>query len=379
MTLSSRANLMILGTLFAITAFDTLLLSFATPGLISSYGYSRTEAGILGTSLMVGVGTGSVILGSISDRIGRKPVIYTSVLLFSVSMGLMSLSQKIEFLAVLLFLSGVGLGGSLTMTITTLPEVIDRPIEKYMCYLESFWGVGALMIVVTFNIVPENSLKGLFLAGMLPAALLPVFRMLPDVKSEKTEISGNIRTLFTDYRSLTAVIWLIWFCGIYTYYGVFLWLPDVWISSNFGSLINLLIPIYGIQIISPLLLSVLSDETNTEKLLFSYAVFAGFSVLFFTKVSDPAFRFLSILLASFFSIGTWVLLILVTQKTYPQNIRGLGVGTSAGVGRIGGIVAPSVTGFLMDRTGGFTIPFMIFAVLFYLQSGLALYVRKLRS
>ncbi len=377
--LSSRRNLLILGTLFAITAFDTLLLSFATPALISSYGYSRTEAGILGTSLMIGVGIGSIILGSFSDKVGRKPVIYASVLLFSASMGFMSLSQKIEFLAFLLFLSGVGLGGSLTMTITTLPEVIDRPLERYMCYLESFWGAGALMIVVAYNIVPENSLKGLFLAGMLPAALLPIFRMLPDVKSERTMISGNIRTLFTSYRNLTAVIWLIWFCGIYTYYGVFLWLPDVWISSNFGSVINLLIPVYGIQIVSPLLLSAISNETNTENLLFSYAVFAGLAIILFTTVSDPAFRFLSILLASFFSIGTWVLLILVTQKTYPQSIRGLGVGTSAGIGRIGGIVAPSVTGFLMDRTGGFAVPFMIFAVLFYIQSSLALYVRRLRS
>ena len=203
--------------------------------------------------------------------------------------------------------------------------------------------------------------------------------MLPDVRSERAKISGNVRTLLTEYRNLTIVIWLIWFCGIYTYYGVFLWLPDVWLSSNFGSLISLLIPVYGIQIVSPLLLSVLSKETNTEKLLFIYAILAGFSIIIFTTVSNSTIRFLSILLASFFSIGTWVLLILVTQKTYPQNIRGLGVGTSAGVGRIGGIVAPSMTGFLRDRTGGFAAPFLIFSLLFYFQSALALYVRKLRE
>ncbi len=379
MTLRSRTNLLILGTLFAITAFDTLLLSFATPNLIENYGYSRTEAGMLGTSLMVGVGAGSIIFGSLSDRTGRKPVIYASVLLFSTSMGLMSLSQRIEFLALFLFLSGMGLGGSLTMTITTLPEVIDRPVEKYMCYLESFWGVGALMIVIAYNLISKSELGNLFLVGLFPAILLPVFRMLPDVRSERAKISGNVRTLLTEYRNLTIVIWLIWFCGIYTYYGVFLWLPDVWLSSNFGSLISLLIPVYGIQIVSPLLLSVLSKETNTEKLLFIYAILAGFSIIIFTTVSNSTIRFLSILLASFFSIGTWVLLILVTQKTYPQNIRGLGVGTSAGVGRIGGIVAPSMTGFLMDRTGGFAAPFLIFSLLFYFQSALALYVRKLRE
>ena len=379
MTLRSRTNLLILGMLFAITAFDTLLLSFATPSLIENYGYSRTEAGMLGTSLMVGVGAGSIIFGSLSDRTGRKPVIYASVLLFSTSMGLMSLSQRIEFLALFLFLSGMGLGGSLTMTITTLPEVIDRPVEKYMCYLESFWGVGALMIVIAYNLISKSDLGNLFLVGLFPAILLPVFRMLPDVRSERAKISGNVRTLLTEYRNLTIVIWLIWFCGIYTYYGVFLWLPDVWLSSNFGSLISLLIPVYGIQIVSPLLLSVLSKETNTEKLLFIYAVLAGFSIIIFTTVSNSTIRFLSILLASFFSIGTWVLLILVTQKTYPQNIRGLGVGTSAGVGRIGGIVAPSVTGFLMDRTGGFAAPFLIFSLLFYFQSALALYVRRLRE
>ncbi len=379
MALNSRVNLIILGTLFAITAFDTLLLSFAIPSLITNYGYSRTEAGMLGTALMTGVGVGSIVFGSISDRIGRKPVIYFSVILFSASMGTISLTNKIELLASLLFLSGMGLGGSLTMTITTLPEVIDKPIEKYMCYLESFWGVGALMIVITYNLISGSELRYLFIAGLLPVLLLPIFRRLTDVKSKRSEIYGNIRTLFTEYRYLTIVIWLIWFCGIYTYYGVFLWLPDVWISSNFGSVISLLIPVYGIQILSPLLLSILSTEKNTEKLLFSYAILAGLTIILFVTFNDPSVRFSSILFASFFSIGTWVLLILVTQKTYPQSIRGLGVGTSAGIGRIGGIVAPSVTGFLMDRTGSFVLPFFIFSLLFFFQSFLALYVKRLKK
>ncbi|RLI79871.1 hypothetical protein DRP05_02690 [Archaeoglobales archaeon] len=375
--MSSRFNLIILGTLFGITAFDTLLLAFAIPRLISEYGFSHSAAGLLGTILMAGVGVGAVVLGALSDVVGRRKVIFSSIIIFTLSTGLLSFTGSYSFFAVFLFSSGFGLGGGLTLSIAYLPEVIEESLDKYMCYFESFWGVGALSIVTASYFLVQSPLAELFLIGALPIALLPLFYKLPDVRvEERKSVSGNVRNLIFSYGKITIIIWSIWFCGVFTYYGVFLWLPSIMMSEMGYTIGNtILIPIYGIQIVSPLVLSLIIKENNTERLLAAYSFVAAISTLLF--IYSKTLMFVGMLTTSFFSIGGWVLLILTTQKSYPQSIRGLGVGSAASVGRVGGIIAPYLTGYLMDVYGTFKIPFWIFVLLFLIMAMLALSIRFL--
>ncbi|MBO8182708.1 MAG: MFS transporter [Archaeoglobus sp.] len=365
----------ILGTLFGVTAFDTLLLGFAVPDLIRRYALSHSEAGLLGTGLMIGVALGAISLGAFSDIVGRRKVIFLSVVTFSISTGIMAMAGSYLLILLLLFVSGFGLGGGLTMAIASLPDVIESNLDKYMCYMESFWGLGALLVVSVFYF--KINLNQLFLAGFLPILTLPIFHSLPDVrlgKDKSRSIIRNVGTLLRNYKKLTILLWIIWFCGIYTYYGVFLWLPDV-VSAKFE--VPVLIPVYGIQIVSPLLLSFFAREQNTEKLLAAYSLFAAIATLVFV-FSASSLMFAAMLVLSFFSIGGWVLLILSTQKSYPMDIRGLGVGAAASVGRVGGILAPWLTGYLMDLFGNYIVAFVLFAALFLLIAFTALPVSKIR-
>lgn len=207
--------------------------------------------------------------------------------------------------AIFLFISGFGLGGGLTLSIAYLPDVIDidASLDKFMCYFESFWGVGALCIVTASYFLLQRPLKELFLIGVLPIFLLPIFCKLPDVKiDEKKSVSGNVRDLIFKYGRITVVIWAIWFCGVFTYYGVFLWLPNIIMSQEGYKLGNaLLMPIYGVQIISPLALSLIIKENNTEKLLAIYSLIAAISTLLF--IYFKALMVVGILITSYFSIG----------------------------------------------------------------------------
>ena len=350
----------ILGVLFCITAFDTLLLGFAIPDLIKEYNLTHSQAGLLGTGLMIGVAVGSLSLGALSDIVGRKKVIFLAVTTFSLSTGLIGILKGYYAILFLLFISGLGLGGGLTMAIASLADLIKRDLDRYMCYMESFWGLGALLVVVVFYL--RVSLQQLFTAGFIPILTLPIFYFLPTLRSAGGSILGNIDTLLHRYLKLTILLWIIWFCGIYTYYGVFLWLPDV-VSPWFN--FPVLIPVYGIQIVSPLLLSFIAKEGNTEKLLIIYSVLAALATLLFIFSFTKLLTFSGMLVLSFFSIGGWVLLILSTQKRYPSDIRGLGVGTAASVGRLGGITAPWLTGFLIDIYG-YSLAFGLFAAFFLL-------------
>lgn len=81
---------------------------------------------------------------------------------------------------------------------------------------------------------------------------------------------------------------------------------------------------------------------------------------------------------SFFSIGGWVLFILSTQKSYPQKMRGIGVGSAASVGRIGGIVAPYFTGLLLDIYGIF-VAFTAISLMFVVIAILSFPLLKIRK
>jgi|Deesub1362A_J573_1020465.scaffolds.fasta_scaffold00018_37 putative MFS transporter len=368
----SRGNLLILGVLFSVTSFDTLLLGFTIPRLISEYGISHAQAGLLGTILMAGIGAGALILGSLSDFTGRKNVILLALFTFSASTGILGVVKGYVPMSILVFASGFGLGGSITMTIAYLPEIVNRSlIARYMCYLESFWGVGALLIVTASSLLVRSSLQDIFFIGVLPVLLIPFLWKLPDVPpSGKENLTGSLKTLLVDYRKVTFVLWVIWFCAIYTYFGVFLWLPEIFISLlRYGVSGNfILIPIYAVQILSPLLLSRIVEGKNTGKLMGIYSLLAAASAMLFIATSLPSLVIIGIFLASFFSIGSWALLILLTPESYPQSIRGLGVGSAASIGRAGGIMAPYITGHLIGITGSYRPSFVVFIAMFALMA-----------
>src|SRR6187399_2095069 len=56
----------------ALDGFDVLSSAFAAPGITMEWGIPRSELGIVLSAELIGMGFGSVILGSMADRYGRK-------------------------------------------------------------------------------------------------------------------------------------------------------------------------------------------------------------------------------------------------------------------------------------------------------------------
>ena len=67
---------------------------------------------------------------------------------------------------------------------------------------------------------------------------------------------------------------------------------------------------------------------------------------------------------SFFNLGAWGVIYTYTPELYPTEIRGLGSGWAAGVGRIGGIIAPILVGVLLSHQMLMDSIFYLFASVF---------------
>src|SRR4029078_7341757 len=59
----------------ALDGFDVLLISFAAPGIAQEWGMDRAAVGIVLSMELIGMALGSVFLGGVADKIGRRPTI----------------------------------------------------------------------------------------------------------------------------------------------------------------------------------------------------------------------------------------------------------------------------------------------------------------
>jgi len=352
-----RSYFYILGVYFSTVSFVTLLFASALPDLSGMLGLGPSASGLLGTALMVGIGAGSIIFGILSDIAGRRITLIISLLIFSIFSGITGLFRDYNVIGLLLFVTGTGLGGGISVAISMLSDILeDKERAVKTCIFESFWGIGAMVsiLLLRFHLGYSN----LFFSGIASLVILPLLRNLPEGKHERKK--SGFRDLLKTYRRKTARFWAIWFCSIYTYFGVFLWLPKV--SILYYSARDILPVIYGMQILSPLMLSFIVKRSRREVLLASYNLIAFLTLLPFLIFPERWF-YPAMLMVSFFSIGGWAILILYTPESFPPSIRGAAVGSSAGVGRVGGILAPALTGRLMEY-GSITAPFIVFSAMF---------------
>jgi len=144
-----------------------------------------------------------------------------------------------------------------------------------------------------------------------------------------------------------------WAALVYTYHGIFLWLPSVYYKMGF----TLTKSLYFVLLITLLQIpgyysaTFMLDPVGRKKVLATYLGVAGVASLLFSMARS----FNEILLwsgvISFFNLGAWAALYTYTPELYPTRIRGAGSGSAASIGRLAGIGAPALTGYLWANWG----------------------------
>ena len=81
----------------ALDGFDVLSISFASPGIAAEWKIQRAALGFVLSMELVGMALGSIFLGSLADKIGRRPtvlgclvVMATGMFMATTSTGLLS-------------------------------------------------------------------------------------------------------------------------------------------------------------------------------------------------------------------------------------------------------------------------------------------------
>ena len=369
--ISKRKLLGIAGLGWLFDAMDVGMLSFVMVALQKDWGLSTQEMGWIGSINSIGMAVGALVFGILSDKIGRKSVFIITLLLFSIGSGLTALTTTLAMFLVLRFLIGMGLGGELPVASTLVSESVEAHERgKIVVLLESFWAGGWLIAaLISYFVIPKYGWEVAMILSAVPALYALYLRWnLPDSpRFQKVEkrpsVIENIKSVWSGkYRKATIMLWILWFSVVFSYYGMFLWLPSVMVLKGF-SLIK------SFQYVLIMTLAQLPgyftaawfiERLGRKFVLVTYLIGTACSAYLFGVAESLTVLIVAGMLLSFFNLGAWGALYAYTPEQYPTVIRGTGAGMAAAFGRIGGILGPLLVGYLVALQASLSLIFTIF-------------------
>ncbi|MBB6176211.1 MULTISPECIES: MFS transporter [Anoxybacillus] len=365
-----------LGWLF--DAMDVGMLSFIMAALQKEWNLTAEQMGWIGSVNSIGMAVGALVFGLLADRIGRKQVFIITLLLFSIGSGLSALATTLTVFLILRFFIGMGLGGELPVASTLVSESVPAHERgKVVVLLESFWAGGWLIAaLISFFIIPSYGWQMALILGAVPALYAIYLRMnLPDsqkfiaTKIERRSVWRNIADVWAKpYAKQTTMLWILWFAVVFSYYGMFLWLPSVMVMKGFSLIKSFEYVLIMTLAQLPGYFSVawLIERIGRKAVLVIYLIGTALSAYFFGNAETATALMTFGALLSFFNLGAWGALYAYTPEQYPTVIRATGAGMAASFGRIGGILGPLLVGYLVAQNVSITMIFAMFCIAIFI-------------
>ena len=378
----------------AMDGFDVLAISFASPGIAEEWGISRVQLGFVLSAELVGMAIGSVFLGGVADKIGRRPTLLGCLIVMASGMLLATTSTSAIILSVWRVLTGLGIGGMLSCTNATVAEfsnnkwrsmcislmVIGYPLGgtfggMYASNLlatydwRSVFYFGAAMTAILFPVVyfmvpesvhwltrkqPENALDKIN-ASMTKLGH-SVIAVLPEVPA--AEQKKSIGDIFSPALiATTLLVTAAYFFHITTFYFILKWTPKIvadmgFAASNAGMVLtwaNLGGAMGGAAF------GIATARFGLKPLTIGILACTMVGVAIFGRTPADLDRMaLLAAFAGFFGNAGISGLYSIVAYSFPTHVRATGTGFVIGVGRGGAVLSPILAGFLLD--GGSTLP-----------------------
>ena len=373
------------GVTWAADGAEVLLLGFALPSLIAEFGITPLQGGLTVTATFAGMLVGAWFWGTISDYIGRRIGFQITVLIFALFGLLSAFAPSWEWLLVLRFITGFGLGGALPLDFSLYAEFLPTKNRgRNLVILESFWALGTIIAAgLAWLLVPSFGWRPLLATSALAAVLvLWIRRSIPEsprylaisgkadeareiiasmarengrpvpegelVAGERQSGSTVSRLWKPGLKQTTLMLWIAWFCISLAYYGIFTWLPQAFVAQGFSSLQtyqNTFLLALA-QVPGFFSAAYLIERIGRRNTLALYLVASGVFTFVFATVTGFGGLLASAMLMSFFALGAWGSLYAWTPELYPTEIRTTGMGWASGMARVAGIITPTLGGIL---------------------------------
>lgn len=262
------------GLCFAADSMEIMLLSFLSIILQDEWELTPAQTATITSCVFAGSLTGTLILGPLGDRIGRRPIFLACGLIISIFGIATGFATNYVQLVLTRFLVGFGVGG-LTVPFDILAEFLPTQIRgRYLLLIEYFWTAGSMAVPIvayltvgkglSWNIfvlicaipciasfvmgaylVPESP-RWLLSQGRKDEALqilrdaaavnrldsMTVYPSGTELQDEKEDTGKFADLLSPKWKALTLSLWGCWIGFAYCYYGTIIAVTRVFEVSD---------------------------------------------------------------------------------------------------------------------------------------------------
>ncbi|MHB1627339.1 MAG: MFS transporter [Bacilli bacterium] len=388
-------KLLALGGLgYTFDAMDGAVIAFVLAVIIKPWHLTSGQTGILGSSLLIGYFIGAFLAGNLGDRYGRKKVIMWTLVVYSLATLISAFAQNWPEFFWMRVIAGIGTGGESAIIAPYLAELIAAQYRgRYVGALSGFFSFGYVAAaILSYLIIPTSSI-GWRITVSLTA--LPIFlviwwrRALPESprwlhSKGKSDEANQVLTAmeneierrlgrklpepedvsaseemvhkgrFVDlwgrpFIKSTVMLWILWFCVVFAYYGFFTWISTLLTKEGLTitKSFQFSILIYLAQIPGYFSAAYLNDKVGRKKVIVSYLLGAVIAAFFMSEAHTSVSIVIWGFLMSFFMNGTFAGVYTYTPEQYPTLVRATGMGSASSFGRIGGLLAPIIIGYIL--------------------------------
>jgi benzoate transport len=384
----------------ALDGFDVLSISFASPGIADEWGIERGALGVVLSMELIGMAIGSVVLGGVADRIGRRPTILGCLAVMALGMFMATTVRGLVDLSVWRVITGLGIGGMLASINAVAAEfssagrrhlsvsimsigypvgaVVGGSVAAYLLQNNDwrsvfYFGaiVAALLVPITYFTMPESVhwLVRKQPAGALDNVNRAMARMGHATVSALPDVAVEVRKRATadlfapGLRAVTTIVTIVYFLHITTFYFIVKWVPEIVADFGFpaSSAAGVLVWANVGGATGGTLFGLMTQRVGVKALTIGVMLLSTVAVTVFGQ-TPPDLRQLSLIcaVAGFCTNAAIVGMYAIFAQAFPTHVRASGTGFAVGVGRGGSVLAPIIAGFLFQ--GGFSLPTVAFVM-----------------
>ncbi|HWK22979.1 MAG TPA: aromatic acid/H+ symport family MFS transporter [Ureibacillus sp.] len=387
--------------IIVVDGYDMFMLGAILPTLMEEWGMDAVTGGQLGSYALFGMMVGALVFGPLADRFGRKNVILICTILFSLFTFVSGFANGPGTFGIMRFIAGIGLGGVMPNLIAIVTEYAPAKLRSTLVAVmfsgHAFGGIVAS--VGTLAIMPNFGWRGVVFVACLPLLLMPVlYKLMPEsysyyIKINKKEklvrtlnridtatqfnvsddlvmhvsddTDSSMKKLFSEKRAFSTVMfWIAAFMCLLVMYGLSTWLPKIMQSAGYpiGSSLVFLIVLNLGGVTGAIFAGKLCDKFGSRRVLLTFFLLGFISLTALSFSPNQVLLYIMIFIAGATTTGTQINTNSYVSQYYPSGIRSTGVGWELGIGRIGGMLGPTIGGFLLASNLPVHFNFLAFAI-----------------
>lgn len=384
---------------YAMDGLDVLILSFAMAAIVSEFGLTLGEGGMIATYTLIGTVLGGYIFGIFADWWGRVHTFSLTIIIFSIFTGACAFADNAVHLDILRFLAGLGLGGEYGIGMTLVSETWPGAKRaRATAGVAMGWQAGAVLAAILAAVVlPDYGWRGLFLVGVLPALLAawarhgikepPMWvkrkemkkalqarkdageKLTAEEEEQLTEAKKfPLAHLFADKKTTITTIALTIMTSVqnFGYYGIMVWLPmillkehDLTTKSMSGWMI---VTVIG-MIAGIFVFGWLCDRLGRKKPYLLFYVCAAAMVYIYVNLGTPIALLFGGAFLGFFCNGMMAGYGTLLSENYTTDARSTAQNFIFNTGRAVGGFAPVIIGTIA-QTNGFNTAFVLLSAVY---------------